>query len=392
MPHRLQSTVLVFIAFCFSTCSQDKVLPAPILLSAVQLASYDNKALQLVASINDSLVYQPADYKVTVTRISYRTTLKDGSPITASGVIFLPEQTATHKPYPLLSFQHPTAFSNAEIPTGYNYSSASFSYQLYFATHGYIVTSPDYVGYGDASSTPHNYEHEQSLAQATIDMLLATKAYLGQQHITSNDQIFLAGYSEGGYATLSSQKLIEKNYSASIKLAGSSCGAGPYAMPAYFHYITRNTTVGGIANQIYAWQTLSYNRIYGINKPIGYFFKAPFAELISQSLDNARTIPLSFDQICTDEFLADIRDPSSAFSQALDDNDLTKWSTPTATQFIHSEKDEIVPFLTSQQTYASMQRRGSPNLNLIPIKTGGHVPTEVIFMQRSLGWFEHLRK
>lgn len=391
MFHRLRSTVLVLIAYCCITCSPDKVPPAPVLLSAVQLASYDNKALQLVDSSSDSLVYQPADYKVSVTRISYRTTLKDGSPITASGVIFLPEQAATHKPYPLLSFQHPTAFSNAEIPTGYNYGSASFSYQLYFATNGYIVTSPDYVGYGDASTTPHNYEHEQSLAQATIDMLLATKAYLAQQQISWNDQIFLAGYSEGGYATLSTQKLIERNYGSSLKLAGSSCGAGPYAMPAFFRYVTQNTTAGGVANQIYAWQTLSYNRIYNLNKPISYFFKAPYAELITQSLDNARTILLSFDQICTDEFLADVRNPASAFSQALDDNDLTDWSTPTATQFIHSQEDEIVPFLTSQQTYSAMRQRGSRNLNLVPIKTGGHVPTEVVFMNRSLSWFEQLR-
>lgn len=393
MHYRLPGILFVLITlFCFS-CSPTDVPPAPILVSSIQLAQYDSTALNSVSTSNDSLIYKAADYTITVTRISYRTTLKDGTPITASGVVYVPRQTtASHKPYPLLSFQHPTAFSNTEIPTGYNFRSASFSYQLYFATHGYIVSCPDYVGYGDASLSPHNYEHEQSLAQATVDMLLATKAYLSQQHIEWNEQIFLAGYSEGGYATLSAQKLIEDKYVGTLRLAGSSCGAGPYAMPAFFNYVTQNPTVGGVANQIYAWQTLSYNRIYNINKPVSYFFKSPYAERISTSLDSARTIALSFDQICTDEFLADIRNPASLFSQALDDNDLTNWSTQTPTRLFHSQEDEIVPFLTSQQTYASMRLRGSANLNLVTLNTGGHVPTEVVFMFRTLDWFEQLRK
>lgn len=392
MTKRLSSILLGLVTWFFSSCSPSDVPPPPVLLNAVQVIYYDNAALKRISTTNDSLVYQAADYKVSVNRISYQTTLADGTTITASGVVYIPDQlTPTRKPYPLLSFQHPTAFSNAEVPTGYNYGADRFSYQLYFATHGYIVACPDYVGYGDADKTPHNYEHRQSLAQATVDMLLATRAFLAQRNVAWNDQVFLAGYSEGGYASLSAQKLLEETYAGTLRVAGSSCGAGPYAMSAFFDHITRNKTVGGVANQLYAWQTLSYNRIYNLDKPVSYFFKAPYAQQISQSLTNARDIPLSFHAICTDQFLADVRDPSSPFGKALADNDLTNWSTPTATRLIHSAEDEIIPFLTSQQTYAAMRLRGSPNLNLVSIKTGGHAPTEAIFMRRSLEWFEQLR-
>ncbi|WP_227687043.1 lipase family protein [Spirosoma arboris] len=338
------------------------------------------------------MIYQPADYQVSINRISYQTTLYDGTPITASGIVYLPSQlTETKKAYPLLSFQHPTAYSNAEAPSGTNFASPSFSYPLYFATHGYIVACPDYIGYGITDKIPHDYEYRQSLANATVDMLLATKEFLAQKSLTWAGKVFLAGYSEGGYATLSAQKLLENTYSTEFQLAGSSCGAGPYAMPAFFDYLTKKQTSGGVANYLYIWEVLSYDRIYALNKPISYYFKSPYAEQITQSIDNARSITASFDQLCTDQFKADVLNPSSSFRKALNDNDLTNWSTQTPTQLIHSQQDEIIPFLTSLQTYTAMKQQGSSKLSLVALATGFHVPTEVIFMRRSLNWFEQLK-
>ncbi len=391
MPKHL-STALACAVFLFSVaCNPAAVLPEPVLLNSVQLAYYDNATLKHIATTNDSLIYQATDYKISVNRISYRTMLADGSSVTASGIVYLPDQiTPTLKPYPLLSYQHPTAFSSTEVPSGGDFMTARFSYPLYFATHGYIVACPDYVGYGDADKIPHDYQHRQSLAQATVDMLLATKAFLTKRDIQWNSQIFLAGYSEGGYASLSAQKLLEEKY-AGLRIAGSSCGAGPYAMSAFFNYVTQNPTDGGVSNQVYAWQTLSYNRIYNINKPVSYFFKPPYAGQIEQSLANARNIALSFNEICTDQFLADVRNGASPFGKALADNDLTNWSVQAPTRLIHSEQDEVIPFLTSQQTYTALHRRGSPSVSLLALRTGGHVPTEVVFMSRSLSWFEQLR-
>jgi predicted esterase len=380
-----------FLVF-LSACGPTSVVIKPVLISTNQIVFYTNSILRQLTSTNDSLVYQPNDYQVSINRISYQTTLDDGTPIIASGIVYLPSQlTVTNKPYPLLSFQHPTAYSNAEAPSGNNFSSPSFTYPLYFATHGYIVTCPDYIGYGTTDQIPHDYEHRQTLGRATVDMLLATKEFLAKKGVIWTNKVFLTGYSEGGYATLSAQKLLEDEHSTEFQVAGSSCGAGPYAMPAFFDYLTQKTTIGGLANYIYIWETLSYDRIYGLKKPISYYFKAPYAEQITQSLDNARSITVSFDKICTDQFRADVLNPSSAFRQALSDNDLTNWTTQTPTQLIHSEQDEIIPFLNSQQTYTSMRKRGSLKLSLVALKTGFHVPTEVVFMRRSLNWFEQLK-
>lgn len=393
MKKGLLVSFLCAFSFLFNACTPPESQPKPVLISASQIVFYNNTTLKGVTTTNSSLTYQPADYEVSVNRITYQTTLSDGTTITASGIVYLPNQLySPNKQYPLLSFQHPTAFSNAEVPSGFNFGTVSFSYPLYFATHGYIVACPDYIGYGTADHVPHDYEHRQTLAQATVDMMLATKDFLAKKNVQWSNQLFLAGYSEGGFATLSAQQLLEEKYKSDLPLSGASCGAGPYAMSAFFKHITQNSTVGGVANYIYAWETLSYNRIYGLNKPVSYYFKEPYASQIAQSLDNARSILASFDQICTDQFRDEVNNPSSPFARALADNDLTDWHTTTATRLIHSQQDEIIPFLTSQQTYSDMRKLGSSNLSLVALPQGAHVPTEVLFMRQSLDWFEQIKK
>ncbi|MBO0937522.1 prolyl oligopeptidase family serine peptidase [Fibrella sp. HMF5335] len=390
----IPSLLLLFFCSFVLSCTPHDPQPEPILSSSTQVGFYTNAALKKLVTSNDSLTYKPADYEVTVHRIVYKTTLEDGVQVTASGVVFVPKQlTPAVKPYPLLSYQHGTAFSNADALSSGNLAIASFSYPLLYATYGYIVACPDYIGYGEARrQLPHRYQHRQTLAQATVDMLLATKEFLAKEGIKSSTQTFLTGYSEGGYASLAAQKLIEEKYADKISLAGSSCGAGPYAMSAFFDYVTHKPTIGGVANHIYAWQTLSYNSTYNVNKPISYYFKSPYAEQIGLSLDNARKITVSFDKICTDAFRAEVQDGTSAFGKALADNDLVDWSTQVPTRLIHSQQDEIIPYLATQQVYAGLTKRGSKKLNLVSFKTGYHVPIDVISLRRSLEWFQSLRE
>lgn len=391
---RIVYCLTVLLSFLLVACSPSSLQPrAGLLLDVTSAAFYPNAILTRLTTSHDSLSYQPGNYQLTIYRITYRTTDKTGNTIVASGVVYVPSQPTTPaEAYPLLSFQHPTAFSSADIPSETNFAVASFSYPLYFATHGYIVACPDYIGYGQSGQVAHPYEHAQTLAQATVDMLLATRELLTGQRVPFTKQVFLAGYSEGGYATLSAQKLIEDRYPSEIQLTGSSCGAGPYAMTDFFEYITQQRTAGGLGNYLYVWQTLSYNQLYAINKPVSYYFKAPYADQIARSMESARSMNASFNDLCTDEFRADVQNPGSPFAKALADDDLLDWTPQTATRLIHGEIDEIIPFLTTEQAYKSMRGRGSSAVSIVPIRAGYHVPTEVIFMRRSLEWFEQLRR
>lgn len=393
----MKRTLYLFIAsisLLVGACQPGDVQPDPVLIQSTAVASYSNAVLHTITSTNDSLTYQPGQYALTIQRITYRTTLEDGTPIVASGVIYLPTLPAgSAKPLPMLSYQHPTAFSESEVPSGYDYTQARFSYPLYFATHGYIVACPDYIGYGDAKGIAHPYENRATLAQATVNMIRATGEWLDNTGVVWNKQVFMAGFSEGGYATLSAQELIEKQYAGELTLSGTSCGAGPYAMATFFDYITHQPTSSpGIVNYLYTWQTLVYNKLYNGNKPLSYYFNAPYADLITESLENARLFTVSFDQLCTDQFRADVRNPSSAFGKALLSNDLTGWAARTRTYLIHGDQDEVIPYFISQKTCDLMKLNGASQTSLVTLKNLRHVPSEIMFMRRTIDLFEPLKK
>ncbi len=396
--------IATFFILTLTACQPGDVKPDPVLIHQSLVATYTNAVLQSLKSSNDSLVYAPGSFSLSVQRLTYRTTLEDGTPITASGVVYLPAVASGNQTFPLLGYQHPTAFTNAEVPSGYDYTQPEFSYPLYFATHGYIVACPDYVGYGDASGVAHPYENRASLAHATADMLRATSEWLQQQTSPGvsgpvnaapiwNGQVFLTGFSEGGYATLSAQQLIEQQYADQLPLTSTSCGAGPYAMASFFEYITHQTTSSpGVVNYLYVWQTMVYNKLYNGNKPLSYYFKSPYAEQLATSPDNARLFTVSFDQLCTDQFRADVRNPASTFGKALLDNDLTSRAVRSRTYLFHGDQDEVIPYFISQQTCSLMQQQGASQISLVTLKNQKHVPSEVLFMRRSLELFESMKK
>ncbi|PMD91414.1 hypothetical protein BWI97_21540 [Siphonobacter sp. BAB-5405] len=92
--------------------------------------------------------------------------------------------------------------------------------------------------------------------------------------------------------------------------------------------------------------------------------------------------------MCTDTFRADVFDDTSMFSEALRKNDLTGWSTQTPLHLLHGDTDEYIPYLNTDKVYESMQKLGATQAQLTTIPNGYHVPTEVVFMRRTLEWFE----
>ncbi|WP_093198432.1 alpha/beta hydrolase family protein [Siphonobacter aquaeclarae] len=181
--------ILISLASCHKQGEEKETY----LTDSTLVAAYSHEILTTIASPFDSLEYDPGDFSLQIYRITYKTKLEDETPIVASGLIYLPSQPVAAK-YPLVSFQHATAYSQEEAPSGGNLVSPAFSYPLLYVTHGYIVVCPDYIGYGESSQVSHPYEHRQTLARATADMLKAAREFLGAKEVWNNE-LFLSGYS-----------------------------------------------------------------------------------------------------------------------------------------------------------------------------------------------------
>lgn len=318
-------------------------------------------------------------------RITYKTKNTDGREITASGALILPVTTAAVS---LVSVQHGTITNDEQAPSNFK-DGADASLNTLFSSLGYIISAPDYIGYGASKDLPHPYEHRASLASASLDMLRAAKEFLkGQNAVKWNNKVYIAGYSEGGFASMAMQKMMEEGAATEFDLRASSLGAGAYDKTAFMKYLI-NTKTHGIAgfNRSYLWVTLTYDRVYGLNRPKSAYFKEPFATQIQNNGLDAN-INVSFNSIFTDAFAKGVNDGTDkGFLDAVADNNVYDWKPKTPTQLYHGNADQLVFFFNSKNAFDAMRKRGATNVDLIEILGGDHASSIQTYLFGTVTFF-----
>jgi pimeloyl-ACP methyl ester carboxylesterase len=309
-------------------------------------------------------------YDVACYSLVYKTPDVNDALIDASGLLCLPKGKSAASP--LLSFQHGTIFNKTDAPTTVN-SSYYWACPL-FASMGYIAVAPDYLGYGASSSTPHPYLHAKTLSSSSVDMLRAAKSFLALPEInTATDgRLFLAGYSEGGYATLAAQRSLEA-IPSEFTVTVSEPGAGPYDLSETFASRLQLPTVHSPAYA--AFLLRSYDMVYIHPSKIAYYFTPSaaaqldtlFAGNLSSGAINAAlggdTIPIN--TLFNQAFLDSFNDSGEAdLKAALAANDIYNWKPSAPTIFFHGQDDDIVPYANSVKAVQTIQANGSPSVSL----------------------------
>jgi pimeloyl-ACP methyl ester carboxylesterase len=325
-------------------------------------------------------------YGIQAYKLNYTTTNADGKKISASGAVLVPVGVTTA--VPLLSMQHGTIPRDADAPSYYGSGSEAYTLGALFASQGYIIAAPDYIGYGASNDVPHTYEHRSGLATASLDMLRATREFLSERNISWDKRLFVAGYSEGGYATMALQKKIEEETGSEFNLVASSCGAGAYDKPAFMRQIVNEPTSSNAGiNSLYVWTLLTYDRIYGLNRPMTYYFKEPYASQVTASGKDA-VINTSLNTTFTDSFRKVVNEGSdTGFLKAVQDNDIHDWKPRTPTRLFHGDADDTVFYLNSQNTYDAMKKRGATNVELVPLKGATHASGVLGFVTGTYSFF-----
>lgn len=381
--------LIAFTTLFFSSCknSDDPTTPQnKYLTESTVIAELTKEQIIRQSAALGPLVAGFVRNGVKVYRLTYKTKNTDGSDITASGALILPIST---QPVAMVSVQHGTITSDDHAPSNFKADSEGATVGSLFGALGYIIAYPDYIGYGASKDLPHPYEHRASLASASLDMLRAAKEFLkNQNEVKWDDRLYVAGYSEGGFATLSLQKKIEEEASSEFNLRASSCGAGAYDKTSFMKYLVNNET-HGIAgfNRSYLWVTLTYDRIYGLNRPRTAYFREPYAAQIDK-LGKDDPINVSFNTIFTDSFIKGINDGSdTGFLNAVADNNVYDWKPRTPTQLYHGTADRLVFYFNSKNAYDAMVRRGATSVTLIPINGKDHDTALEAYLLGTLSFF-----
>jgi fermentation-respiration switch protein FrsA (DUF1100 family) len=306
-------------------------------------------------------------YDVTNHRLTYRTTDAHGSGIVASALISVPLKAAGAKS-PVLSYQHATIVKDAEAPS--NHATAAEA-AVVLASLGYIVVTADYVGYGVSKGAPHPYLLSVPSAAAVIDLLTAAKTWRLQNNVADNGQLFLAGYSEGGYTTVAAHRALQASGSAHLAgLQAVVAGAGPYPVNVALDELLLRVCKENPALGLLVSPGVLRNLSATLRREVR-------DQLLKRLLEDDADIV--FDTTMIDNYLAD----DSAAVERL--SNVHDWLPTAPLRFFHGRDDQTVPYVSSTATLQAMRARGASDVGLtdcavVPSSHIGCVPSFLAFV------------
>lgn len=231
-------------------------------LQAPNSPAYSQKAGQLVASEPAEIlslyetgalsrqyygsIVKPR-YAITKQKIQYISSDPKGGTYKVTARVYLPQELPTGRKVPIMSISPGTtgmgdqcaaSLENVKVADWANYPSHLAAY----ASQGMAVVSTDYEGMGDTTRL-HHYMVGELEARAVLDSIRALKGMPQAKAIVDTNQVYLAGYSQGGHAAFWADQIAAK-YSSELKIKGV-IGFGPVMDPGRtLTDITRGSLLG----------------------------------------------------------------------------------------------------------------------------------------------------
>jgi hypothetical protein len=313
-------------------------------------------------------VIVPIKHAVDVYEVMYTTQWHDGSPIKASGVVFIPRDLK--KKPAMICYNHGTRIKKKR---GLGVEDGEQSICIGFAVDGYVVVFPDYVGLGHGEKF-HLYQHAQTEARASVDLIKATQQILKDKQLETNGQLFLTGYSQGGHASMATHKYIQEKMSGSMQVTASSPMSGPYDLsgvqstvmfekyshPGYLPYLLN-----------------SYNEVYKIIPDDFYqIYKSPYDTVVKFFYNGQyemgeinKYLPNRPVEMIEEKYVKEFTEnPQFALHAAIKDNDVYNWKPESPMQLCYCKGDEQVTYKNAIVAYEAMKKNGS---NMVKLRHGG---------------------
>ncbi|MCQ2310520.1 MAG: hypothetical protein MJZ64_02065 [Paludibacteraceae bacterium] len=313
--------------------------------------------------------------------VSYMSQTPHGDSIQLSGKIILPKYGCNNQ---IILAHHYTIGSTQEAP------SQSYAIEEIFATKGYIVIMPDYLGYGVSEKYIHPYLAKTYTAKTAVDLLLAVIPYLQNRGISIQyDKLILTGYSQGASAALATQQLLEQCYADIFQIEHVYIGAGAYDPAAtYDYYLQSDKThfpcvipMLFIGMDYYEKLNLDFSQIF-LPKLLDYY-----EEGILSKRNGINEINYAIDEKYISSLVTTLaRDktkyPTSLFYKKLQENSVTNIHPQAPIYMFHSIEDDVVPFINSTLLKDSLEKKHIPNIQYDFGKYGSHINAGVLFFRK----------
>jgi predicted esterase len=406
----------------------------------VALGSSELIGAEVIEDVNTSVMLQVVQANINpsatnafgykAVKISYKTKGQNDEDVNASGLLVIPTASDEYKSYlasmgksfsvSMICDNHGTIFTNAEAPSNVEVKNGLPDYALGVSMTGYAgfaAIFPDYIGYGDSNDVAHPYLLKKASAQASEDMIKVSIRYMEEEGVALNYQLFISGYSQGGYTAMALAQKVEEALAKNVNVMGVAPMAGPYDLEAMgdkeidaSHTMVYPAFLGYLADS-YSY----YNDNINISDVLALEETSTFHELFNGSksaveihyvlgLTNSYGFAqYTADALFSDSFMADYQNSTdSTLRTELIANSVDDWTPRTKLNLIHCADDEIIPFSITQNTYNNMSENGA-DVTLTQIPTAYlsqqqdadnpfiHANCATEAYGTAIGWFSTLR-
>ncbi len=317
---------------------------------------------------------------VQMLRLNYRTVGVNGEWTNATGALLMPLGAACDGEATLLAYGKGTDVVQPRTLANTQDVEAQFLVSMY-AAQGYAVVASDMLGFAGSSYGFHPYLHADSEASATIDALRAARHAMRTAGRALNGKVMATGYSQGGHASMATQRAIERDFAAEFDFVAGAHLAGPYNLSAT---VRGDLPVAG-SQVTLPYMITAYQKTYGdLYREPSDIFKSPYAgyvqDLLPSKTENLATLITSGllptgspeavkSALLRDEFRADYRsNPQNGLFRAARHNDLLNWTPRAPMLLCGGAGDPTVPFAVHQEpAEAAFKARGVVNITSVDV-------------------------
>lgn len=304
----------------------------------------------------------PIKNEIDLYELYYNTKLPSGKEVIATGLYFVP--LTDGKDISTMLYNHGTVTQNR---TTYDYNGESTICKL-FAADAYAVAWQDYIGLGKAEGF-HPYQHAESTGQSGVDLLKAIREINLDLKLKVNNDLFISGYSQGGYSTLAVQKMIQEKFSTVFNVTATSPMSGAYDMAGVQSEVMQ---IEYTQPHYLPYLLYGYNEIYNIVEgPFESIFKAPYDSIIPLYFDKQHNVneindilpKIPIDMISEKYANEYLNNPNFLFTKRLQENNLYAWIPKAPVQLCYCKGDEEVYYKNSLVAYNYMTKNGAKHIS-----------------------------
>ncbi len=334
-----------------------------------------------------------AKYGVRYHVVKYRTEYQ-GKPIDSEGLLLIPEAVNEIR---LLVYLHgteiPSKMLGADKITPSHFDGGIEDYRdvrnmgLGWASAGYTVFIPDYIGFGITLGKDHPYLVYSEMFVSNIDGLLAVKDALKQKSFSFNNKLFITGWSQGAGAALSMNKFIQESYAKEFEITGTSGLSGPYNFYRFAESFLEKTNENIKALPIFSWGLYSLNKFTSLRRPYDQMYSYPvfdqFSSILGPSNKPSEIFNAYFLKIWQEG-------KDEKLKKVLEENSFHEGWKPKGKLFLHhGDADNLVPLFNTQDAFHGLKAAGG-DVSVYIYPGGGHDTELGNFIENTLSDFNKL--